>query len=80
MHYPFLYSDHVSRDQHILSMKESCCVAKEARVYPLVTLDGIRSEHIDPIVSKLMDHGLDVSFHKARYRLQKGAEEMMVVS
>lgn len=34
-HYLFLYSDHVSLEQHILSMKELCRVAHEVRVYPL---------------------------------------------
>ena len=60
-------------------MKELCRVADEVRAYPLVTLDGKHSEHIDPIVLELMDDGLEVSFHKAKYRFQKGAEEMMVV-
>ena len=77
-HYLSLYSSHVSLEQHILSMKELCRVADEVRVYPLVTLDGKRSEHIDPVVSELMDDGRGVSFYKARYRFQKGAEEMLI--
>ena len=78
-HYLFLYSDHVSLEQHILSMKELCRVAHEVRVYPLVTLDGSRSQHVSPIIESLAVDGVDVSFQKVRYRFQKGADEMLVV-
>ena len=77
-HYLFLYSEHVNLEEHILSMKELCRVADEVRVYPLVTLEGKLSSYLDPIVSELKNDGLDVSFHKAKYRFQKGAEEMLV--
>ena len=77
-HYLFLYSGHISLEQHMLSMKELCRVANEVRVYPLVTLEGELSPYLDPVVSELRNDGLDVSFHKAKYRFQKGAEEMMV--
>lgn len=77
-HYLFLYSDHLSHEQHILSMKELCRVAHEVRVYPLVTLDGSRSKHIDAVVSVLADQGLKVSFQTVKYQFQKGAEEMLV--
>ena len=78
-HYLFLYSGHVSLQEHILSMKELCRVANEVRVYPLVTLEGKPSGHLDPVVAELQNVGVDVSFHKVRYCFQKGAEEMLVV-
>jgi len=77
-HYLFLYSDHVNLAQHINSMKELCRVAKEVRVYPLVTLEGKRSGYLNAVVRKLRNDGLDVWFHKVNYRFQKGAEEMLV--
>ena len=78
-HYLFLYSDHVSLQEHILSMKELCRVAHEVRVYPLVTLEGKPSGHLDSVVAELQNVGMDVSFQKVRYCFQKGAEEMLVV-
>ncbi len=78
-HYLFLYSEHVDLEEHLLSMKELCRVSNEVRVYPLVTLEGKRSRHLDPVVSELRNDGLDVSFHKAKYRFQKGADEVLVV-
>ena len=77
-HYLFLYSEHVSLEQHILSMKELCRLAHEVRVYPLVTLEGKRSVHIEPVFAELQNVGKDVSFQKVRYCFQKGAEEMLV--
>ena len=77
-HYLFLYSEHVSLEQHILSVKELCRVANEVRVYPLVTLEGKPSGHLDSVVADLQNVGMDVSFHRVRYRFQKGAEEVLV--
>ena len=52
---------------------------QEIRFYPLVTLEGKRSVHIEPVVAELQNVGVDVSFQKVRYRFQKGAEEMLVI-
>lgn len=60
-------------------MKELCRVAHEVRIYPLVTLDGSRSQYVSPIIESLAADGVDVSFQKVRYRFQKGAGEMLVV-
>ena len=76
-HYLFLYSEHVNLEEHLLSIKELCRVSNEVRVYPLVTLEGNLSPHIDPVVSELRNDGLNVSFHKTKYRFQKGADEML---
>jgi hypothetical protein len=77
-HFLFLYSSHVSLEVHLNSMKELCRVAKEVRIYPVVTLEGKCSEHIGPVVSELENDGLDVSLQKVRYRFQKGADKMLV--
>ncbi|MCG8377539.1 MAG: hypothetical protein MI702_13770 [Chlorobiales bacterium] len=53
-------------------MKELCRVSNEVRVYPLVTLEGKLFPHLDPVVSELRNDGVVVSFHKAKYRFQKG--------
>jgi len=78
-HYLFLYSDHVDQAQHILSMLELCRVAKEVRVYPLLSLDGSRSIHLEPVISQLIEKGLQVSLQTVSYQFQKGATEMLVV-
>ncbi len=53
-HYLFLYSEHVSQEQHLLSMKELCRVASEVRVYPLLSMgNNIKSSHLEPVISAL---------------------------
>jgi len=77
-HYLFLYSEHVNQEQHIMSMKELCRVAKEVRVYPLLSLDGEKSKHLKHVISSLTNNGINVSVKPVKYEFQKGATEMLV--
>ena len=47
-HFLFLYSEHVSQEEHIASMIELCRVANEVRVYPLLSLNNKQSTHLNP--------------------------------
>lgn len=78
-HYLFLYSEHVSQEQHILSMKELCRVAKEVRVYPLLSIgSNAISPHLEAVVSALTEIGIRVSLVSVEYEFQKGATKMLV--
>ena len=77
-HYLFLYSEHVDEALHIGSMLELCRVAQEVRVYPLVSLDGSKSKHLDVVISSLEGKGIDISLQPVEYQFQKGASEMLV--
>ena len=78
-HYLFLYSDHVDKEQHIASIKELCRVAKEVRVYPLLSLDSKKSKHLQAVILSLTNVGFEVSQQQVKYEFQKGATEMLVV-
>jgi len=78
-HYLFLYSEHVNQAEHLLSIKELCRVSKEVRIYPLLALDGLKSRHLEPVISLLENSGFYVSLEPVQYQFQKGATEMMVV-
>lgn len=78
-HYLFLYSEHVSRDEHIKSIKELCRVAKEVRVYPLITLNGDVSPHLNEVISLLKTLNISVSLVDVKYQFQKGATQMLVI-
>ena len=78
-HYLFLYTEQVSKDEHILSMKELCRVSTEVRIYPLLALDNSKSRHLKPVLSALKEFQLNVSIKKVPYQFQKGAFEMLVV-
>ena len=77
-HYLFLYSDHVDGAAHLDSMRELCRVASEVRVFPVVSLDGEASKHLDQVMTTLSANGIDVSLQPVSYRFQKGATEMLV--
>jgi len=77
-HYLFLYSDHVSQENHLLSLLELCRVAKEVRIYPLITLSGDVSKHLDPVISLLKKNNVKVSLQTVQYQFQKGATQMLV--
>ena len=77
-HYLFLYSDHVDGAAHLDSMRELCRVASEVRVFPVVSLDGEASKHLDQVMTTLSANGIDVSLQPVSYRFQKGSTEMLV--
>ena len=77
-HYLFLYSDHVDGAAHLASMRELCRVASEVRVFPVVSLDGEVSKHLDQVMTALSANSIDVSLQPVGYRFQKGATEMLV--
>ena len=77
-HYLFLYSAHVDLEQHLQSLRELCRVAREVRVYPLVTLEGKISPHLDSVTQALVDEGIKVSLRTVKYRFQKGATKMLI--
>ncbi|WP_419535604.1 SAM-dependent methyltransferase [Endozoicomonas sp.] len=78
-HYLFLYSEHISLNEHIQSLIELSRVAKEVRVYPLLSLDGKISTHLQAAMSALGDLGLSTSLANVGYQFQKGATQMLVV-
>ena len=79
-HYLFLYSEHVNQERHIQSMKELCRIAREVRVYPLLSIGNNQvSPHLKPVISALKESGFNASLVPVKYEFQKGATEMLVV-
>lgn len=78
-HYLFLYSDHIDLEKHIEYVDELCRVSKEVRVYPLLSLEGTTSRHLETVVSTLSDQGLFAFLAPVKYEFQKGADQMLVV-
>jgi hypothetical protein len=48
-HLLFLYSDHLTLDFHLASLREILRVAKEVRIFPLLGLDGLPSPYVEPV-------------------------------
>ena len=79
-HFLFLYSGHFDAGFHYASLREMLRVAGEVRVFPLVTLMADKSLHLDTVSRRLVDEGFHVSVRKSGYELQRGGNEMMVIS
>jgi hypothetical protein len=77
-HFLFLYSDCFGFEFHLESIKEMCRIAKEVRIFPLLTLKGERSLYIDRIKNEIQRLGVKSEIVKVKYELQKGGSEMIV--
>ena len=79
-HFLFTYSNILSADFHIDSIVEMRRVAKEVRVFPLVTqFNGETSPHLEAVISQLTALGLQVEIRQVDYEFQKGGNQMLWV-
>jgi hypothetical protein len=79
-HLLFLYSEHLSEDFHVESIKELCRVAGEARIFPLLELGAIPSRHLPAVRTRLAADGYSVSIETVPYEFQRGGNQMMRVT
>lgn len=79
-HLIFLYSEKLSLDFHISSLLELCRVAAEARIFPLLELDGQKSRHLSDVITELQINGFSVEINKVAYEFQKGGNEMLKIT
>jgi len=78
-HFLFLYSDHLDTEQHVANISEMLRVAAEARIFPLLDLDGEPSRHIEPVRDLLVGRGFNSEIVRVDYEFQKNGDRMMRV-
>ncbi len=78
-HFLFLYSEKLSEDFHMQSIRELCRVAREARIFPLLELGSIKSRHIDVVVTRLKNEGYRATIERVQYEFQKGGNKLLRV-
>jgi len=79
-HFLFLYSPQVDEQQHIDSVLELCRLAREVRIYPLVSIhDNERSEHLPAVFSALDQSGCLYEEVPVDYEFQHGARTMLKI-
>lgn len=78
-HFLFLYSDQLTAEFHLRSLQEMLRVAKEARVFPVLTLDGKLSQHLKWVIEHLEEVGYGAELVSVPYEFQRGANQMLVV-
>ena len=79
-HLLFLYSEQLSEDFHVASIRELCRVADEVRVFPLLELGAKRSRHLQGVVERLSRRGYSVTICPVSYEFQRGGNQMMRIT
>ena len=79
-HLLFTYSEQLTLDFHVASIKEMCRVADEARIFPLLTYDGEQSPRLVPVVEELQAQGYETTVRPVPYEFQRGGDLLLSVS
>lgn len=79
-HFLFLYSDHFTYEFHLQSVLEILRIAKEVRIFPLLTLALKKSTYVELIINELENKGYFVAREKVDYEMQKGGNEMLRIA
>lgn len=79
-HYLFLYSREVDEAAHVAAVDELLRVAPEARIFPLLTLAGDPSPHLDAVIRRAEQRGRAVRVERVAYEVQRDGNQMLVVS
>jgi hypothetical protein len=79
-HFLFLYSDHLSAAFHLRALREMLRVAREVRVFPLLTLDGKPAPYVDFVVGELARRGFNARTRRVSYEFQRGGNEMLIIA
>ncbi len=78
-HFLFLYSDHLTYEFHLASIREMLRVANEIRIFPLLTLGLEVSPHVAQVVSDLASQGFNARVEMVPYEVQRGGHQMLRV-
>ena len=79
-HFLFLYSDNLSLTFHQRAIEAMCRVAREVRIFPLLTYNAEPSPFVAPLVETLARTGYQVSMEGVPYEFQRGGNRMLRVS
>ena len=76
-HLLFSYSDQLSLDFHTEAITELLRVAREVRIFPVLTISGLRSQYLDPIIKSMSQVGYTVTLETVAYEFQKGGNQIL---
>jgi hypothetical protein len=79
-HFLFLYSRQLSAGFHGQALRELLRVAREVRIFPVLTIDGQRSPHLGEVSGGLTGEGFRVELRRVPYAFQRRANQMLVAS
>lgn len=76
-HLLFLYTEQLSLEFHRAAVGELLRVAKEVRIFPLLTLEQKRSPHVEPIRTLFTANGWRTGICVVPYEFQRGGNQML---
>ena len=76
-HLLFLYSDLLSFEFHLGSLLALLNVAREVRIFPILTLAAQRSPYVTPLIQALTEVGYRATEERVQYELQRGGDHML---
>jgi SAM-dependent methyltransferase len=76
----FLYSDKLSTEFHLQSLREMSRVAAEVRIFPLRDMANQPSEHVDAVTSSLLAEGYSVQRASVPYEFRHGCHHMLQIT
>jgi hypothetical protein len=76
-HLLFLYSEQLDLEFHSAAIEELLRVAREVRIFPLLTLDRKPSSHIEPICRRLVQQGFQMEIRLVPYEFQRCGNRML---
>ncbi|HEV3259702.1 MAG TPA: hypothetical protein VG013_22735 [Gemmataceae bacterium] len=79
-HLLFLYSEQLSFEFHRAAVEELLRVAREVRIFPLLTLERKRSPHVEAIRNDLAGRGWRTEIAVVPYEFQRGGNEVLRMS
>ena len=79
-HFLFFYSDTFSFEFHLQALSELCRVAREVRIFPLLTYNADRSPYVEPAIEHLRTMRKVVSIEKVPYEFQRGGNEILRIT
>ena len=79
-HFLLLYSEQFSEAFHVESVRELCRVAREIRVFPLLTLAQEPSPHLAAIERVATELGRRMTLERVPYELQPGGNQLLRIA
>lgn len=79
-HLLFTYSERIGAAGHVDAVRELLRAAREVRIFPLLTLDGRPSPHLDAVTAVAGQCGWQARIERVDYEFQVGANRMLRLS
>jgi len=76
-HFLFLYTDNLSYDSHVLSVREVLRVAGEVRIFPLLDVNANKSPYVRRIIDELGAERTEA--RKVDYEFQINGNELLII-